>query len=151
MRLRKKPSPGSEVVVWRDLHQLTRKVCTHFGLPVPVLQPLANDNARLWGDCTTGRGRRPIVRLRVHRLTSLTPAGNRRRTLQSLNFGTLVNTLAHELGHLPHGREHGEVHTALAKRIRAYCIEIGACTRSGTAQRFFHARRRGTGTHRSRS
>lgn len=136
----------TELVVWRDLQGIIRKICGHFDLREPILEPLVNDDhAKILGDCDVGTRARPVIRLRVTRRESRTPAGNIRRTRTSLSLRTLLGTIVHEASHLRHA-DHGPEHAAFMKEIREYLGEIGVCARSASMKmmlKYAERKRRG--------
>ncbi len=120
-------TPDSTVVLWRELHEISNKVCTHFGWSYGKILPETRMRARMFGECEPCdkchntehvdevNCNEKILHIRVHQLS------NPRKALAAR---TIIRTLAHELAHLGVWN-HGPAHRQLEQEVRNYIHELG--------------------------
>lgn len=114
--------PKTSVLLWKDVHEIADKVCTHFQLSYGKILPVTKKLARYYGYtycCGKCKGaeescQEKILEIRIHRLNSKKP----------LAASTIIRTLAHELAHLREWK-HGPAHKAFETEILKYILELG--------------------------
>lgn len=122
-------SASDGVIVWRNLFDISEKVCKQFGLRYGKIEPETNMRVHKYGEalpcdrCSSNKGvsdancSEKIIKIRIHQL---------HRPNVPLSLRTIVDTLAHELAHLrPEAWVHGPKHTTFTKEILAFVREIG--------------------------
>lgn len=99
------------VTLWRELEIATRAACKRFGLRPVRLVASTDPRATFLGKCAYAEDdAEAVITLRVHRL---------KRPRQPLSRRAILDTLAHELGHVSaHG--HGPEWRAQYVAIRDY-------------------------------
>lgn len=90
---------------WCDLQVLANIACSEFELRPRRIEPIINPRDKAFGRCDTNG----VVRIRVH---------VKGRPSRLLTWGTIVDTLAHELAHTDEtGWRHGNEHRELADLV----------------------------------
>lgn len=121
--------PENTILLWKDVHEIADKVCTHFGLSYGKIVPETKKLAKYYGvcwPCPVCLNRHPkgwdgescrhkILYLRLHQL-------NKPRV--PLARKTILQTLAHELAHLWEWK-HGPLHEECEFEILEYMRELG--------------------------
>lgn len=117
----------SSIVLWKDIHEIAQKVCTHYKLSYGRILPETRKQTRHYGECrpcdkcTNAEHideincREKILYIRIHQL-------NKPRV--ALASATIFQTLAHELGHLREWK-HGPAHRAFEREIMEFIKELG--------------------------
>ena len=120
-------SPKNTVVLWKDIHDATQKVCKHYNLSYGKIVPETRKLAKHYGECQPcdkcfhaahideTNCNEKILYIRVHQL-------NRPRV--PLATSTILRTLAHELAHLQEW-DHGKAHRLFEEEIVDYIKELG--------------------------
>lgn len=119
-------SAQPSVLLWKDIHDISDKVCIHFGMRYGKIVPETRKRARHYGEtapcdkCHNNPNvderncNEKILSIRVHVLNKNKPLGN----------STILRTLAHELAHL---REwyHTPAHKEFEAEILEFIRELG--------------------------
>lgn len=107
---------SADATIWHDIHCLAEKAAREFDLRWPIVfKPvLAKHRGTHYGMASR---KPPTIGIRVH------VCG---RPSRPLSRGTIMATLAHELGHLHRrGWNHGREHRELVIQIRQWLREQG--------------------------
>lgn len=105
--------PGTpSVILWKEIHEISDKVCKNYGLKYNAILPETRKLVRYYGECLpTPKGMN--INIRIHQL---------KNPNKPLAKSTILRTLAHELAHLKYW-DHGSDHTAFSKEILNYIRE----------------------------
>ena len=117
----------NSIVLWKDIHEISQKVCKHYGLSYGRIVPETRKQTKHYGECrpcdkcTNAEHidevncNEKILYIRIHQL-------NRPRV--ALATSTILRTLAHELAHLQEWK-HGAEHRAFENEIVEFIKELG--------------------------
>jgi hypothetical protein len=117
----------NSVVLWKDVHEISHKVCKYYGLRYAKILPETRKLAKHYGECqacekcvraehiNNRNCNEKSLHIRVHQL-------NKPRV--PLATSTILRTLAHELAHLREW-DHGRAHRSFEKEIVEYIKELG--------------------------
>lgn len=118
------------ILLWKDMHEVTDKVCSHFGLTYGKLLPQTDQRAQYYGICWPCKKcidaehidakncNEKIIYIRIHQL-------NKPRV--ALARKTILRTLAHEIAHLGewvHGSEFDEFEFEILEYMRYLGYEV---------------------------
>ena len=117
------------ILLWRDIFEISRKVCRKFGLHYGKIEPETRKLSHMYGECqpcdrcaytphiTDANCKHKIILIRIHQL---------HRPRRPLATRTIIDTLAHELAHLhPDCWEHGRAHRDFQKEILDFIRSMG--------------------------
>lgn len=117
----------NSVVLWKDIHEISNKVCRDYGLSYGKIIPETRKLARHFGECRPCEKccnashvderncNEKILYIRTHHLH------NPRKPLAT---STILRTLAHELAHL-RWWDHGKDHRAFEEELIEHIRELG--------------------------
>lgn len=114
----------NSVVLWKDIHEISNKLCKYYGLSYSKILPETRKQARHFGECRPCEKcckashvderncNEKILYIRTHHLN---------KPRKPLATSTILRTLAHELAHLrcwDHGKDHREFEEELVAHMR---------------------------------
>lgn len=120
----------NSIVLWKDIHEITQKVCKHYGFTYGKIVPETRKQTKHYGEilpcdkCQNSEHidevncNEKILYIRIHQL-------NKPRV--ALATSTILKTLAHELAHLQEWK-HGAEHRAFEDEIVELIKELGYYT-----------------------
>lgn len=114
----------SSVVLWKEIHELTDKVCKNFKLSYGKLVPETRKRTRHYGECIycdKCLNAEHIDELNCNEKTLYIRIHQLNRPRKALATSTILNTLAHELAHLrewKHGKDHKSFEREILKFMR---------------------------------
>ncbi len=114
------------IILWKDMHEIADLVCKYFGLSYGKIVPETRMRKQDYGECwpcdrcckakyiEEANCKEKILYIRIHQLN---------KPRQPLATKTIMDTLAHELGHLKEW-DHGKKHAEFQDQIKDYIKEL---------------------------
>ena len=121
---------SNTILLWKDMHEVTDKVCAHFGLTYSKIMPETKKLAKYYGACWPCKKcidaehidakncNEKIIYIRLHVLNKPT---------KPLARKTILQTLAHEIAHLRewnHGPRFDEFEFEIFEHMRLLGYEV---------------------------